>query len=103
MGLHRANNAAPRVRQAFVTLAICFLLSGLAGLEAVNASTIEDARTQIRQRAYGEAAKIFESLAITGDLKAQYGLASLLRSGKGVPKDLKKDSAILSAPIFVAL
>ncbi len=82
--------ALPRLRRLFCrqTLFLLFTLT-MSGSAVAEAVSISDGKASIRARDYTKAASIFTQLAQQGDHEAEYQLARLYRSGKGVTKDNK--------------
>ncbi|MDH5410730.1 MAG: hypothetical protein OEY16_05030, partial [Alphaproteobacteria bacterium] len=54
-----------------------------------SAASLDEAEAAIRVRDYAKAASILQPLTERGDAEAQYQLAGLYRSGRGVSKDHK--------------
>jgi len=65
-----------------------FTLHAATAVDAENDSPIDAGITAVDNEDYGEAFSIFSRLAEAGDAEAQYNLAMLYRTGKGVKKDL---------------
>ena len=71
---------------------LAVVLVVLAGFPPVQAGVVDEAKLAVRLRDYARAATLLQSAADRGDAEAQYQLASLYRSGRGVPKDHGKAS-----------
>ncbi|MCU7947856.1 MAG: SEL1-like repeat protein, partial [Candidatus Thiodiazotropha sp. (ex Cardiolucina cf. quadrata)] len=54
---------------------------------ALSASNHDEAEAAIRIRDFARAAQIYQTLAESGDLEAQFALGGFYRSGRGVKKD----------------
>ncbi|HEX9802749.1 MAG TPA: hypothetical protein VGB35_05820, partial [Gammaproteobacteria bacterium] len=79
-------NSLPLCRKTVLTVVATLLLLLAAPLSAV---TMDDAKAAARMRDYPKMARVLQQLANGGDAEAQYQLANLYRSGRGVNKDLK--------------
>jgi TPR repeat protein len=76
----------PRLILAFALLA----LTGGAVAAAPAGTDLDAGLAAVDKQDFDTAFKIFEPLAKAGDTEAQYNLAMLYRSGKGVAKDMRK-------------
>ena len=65
-------------------LGLLTVLYCLLTIQIVMATSLTEAKLALRQRNYIQAAELLSQLAHTGDAEAQYQLASLYRSGRGV-------------------
>ena len=65
-----------------ILLLACLGISSVSG-----ADELEPARAAIRMHDYGTAVPLLESLASSGNARAQYQLAALYRAGTGVSKN----------------
>ena len=68
-----------------------FILASLfsAYLNNANAANMDDAKRAISLREYTKAHSIYRELAQKNDIEAQYQLASMYKSGKGVKSNIK--------------
>lgn len=66
-------------------------------VQAQDSTELEQAATAIRLRQYPQAAELLIPLAAQGNAEAQYQLASLYRSGRGVEQDLDAYLEMLTA------
>ncbi len=65
--------------------------------QAQESPELEQAATAIRMRQYQQASELLQPLAAEGNAEAQYQLASLYRSGRGVKQDLQEFLRLLNA------
>jgi len=66
-----------------------FVVHAATSVEVTNDSPIDVGITAVDNEDYAGAFTVFSRLAKAGDAEAQYNLAMLYRTGKGVEKDLK--------------
>jgi ankyrin repeat protein len=79
-------------RTGLVVLTLGLIMSLLLGSQLAQATAVSmaDAKRAMMLRDYVELARILQQLAEAGDVEARYQLATLYRSGQGVPQDLEK-------------
>src|SRR3972149_1129400 len=73
---------------AAASLIMALTLLGLP--PSARPDAVDEAMQAARLRNYSKAAKLLKPMAEQGDARAQYQLAGLYRSGRGVPVDLKE-------------
>ena len=73
---------AEAIRTIFAALAVTILLVG-----AATAETFDDAAAAYERGEHAAAAKLMQTLAEQGDVKAQYALGVMCAQGYGVPQN----------------
>ncbi len=84
------NSANPKNRIISLTNVSVLVLSFAINFSLCHAGDMDTAKAAARVRDFTRMAELLEPLAKHGNSEAQYQLASLLRSGKGVPRDYEQ-------------
>jgi len=84
------NSANSKIRIIALTNVSVLVLSLAINFSLCHAGDMDAAKAAARVRDFARMAELLEPLAKDGNSEAQYQLASLLRSGKGVPRDYEQ-------------